>query len=129
PRWGGAEREIGGRASRGKNPSPLGCVPDPGGGYPRENKPRRILALEPDRTCRGRSNPDHGLEQRRLAGAVAAEQSEDFVLAHVERNRVENVTLAIEGIDAADHQNRSGASRGNAPLCCDRRDARAAIPP
>src|SRR5207237_4848684 len=112
-----AERQIIGNAHAGEQTSALRYISDATARDLRGDKARRILALQPDRACRGRSNPDHGLEQRRLAGTVAAEQSEDFVLAHVERNRVENVALAIEGVDAVDHQYRSSASRGNAPLC------------
>ena len=36
------------------------------------------------------------LQQRRLAGAVAAEQRDDFALAHVERGIVQDMALAVK---------------------------------
>src|SRR6059058_376201 len=65
-----AERQIIGNAHAGEQTSALRYISDATARDLRGGKARRILALEPDRACSGRSNPDHGLEQRRLAGPL-----------------------------------------------------------
>src|SRR5262249_5628836 len=64
---------------------------------------------------------------RRLAGAVAAEQRHDFVLAHVERDGVEDVALAVEGVDLVDYQERGRPRRRDPRLGGERGDTRADI--
>jgi hypothetical protein len=71
--------------------------------------PRR--AISADGPGCGRGDPNHGLQQRRFAGAVASEQGQDFVLAHVERDGVEDVALAVECVDLVDDEERRRPGR------------------
>ena len=74
----------------------------------------------------GRHQAGERLQQRRLAGAVAAEQRHDLALAHVERRVVEDVALAVEGVDALEAQHLALARRMRA-AAGDRRRAGAGI--
>ena len=67
---------------------------------------------EPDRSVRGRRDADQGLEQRRLPGAVAAEQCDDFIVVQREIDIVEDVALAIERINFGGRQQRVGPGGG-----------------
>ena len=77
-----------------------------------DGRPRGLLARERDRAGLRRGDPDQRLEQCRLAGAVAAEQCDDLVLVHVERDVVEDVALAVEGVDLVDAEQRRRRRRG-----------------
>ena len=61
------------------------------------------LAGEPDLAAlhRRRFGARDGAERRGLAGAIAAEQSEDLALPHVERNALHDVALAVIGVEVA----------------------------
>ena len=72
-----------------------------------DERPISSLGRERDRSARGRRDTDHRLQQRRLAGAVAAEQRDDLVLVQREGDVVEDVALAVERIDIA----RASAAR------------------
>ena len=80
-----AELEVVGAPHAGEQPAALRHVAD---AEPRDlgrgQAARCSLAAERDRAARRRRDADHRLQQRRLAGAVAAEQRHDLVLAHVE---------------------------------------------
>src|ERR1700760_3880883 len=52
-----------------------------------------------NRTAGRRRNSDQRLEQRRLAGAVTPEQRDDLVVVQGEADVVEDVALAVEGVD------------------------------
>ena len=71
--------------------------------------------------------PIRVFSKRRFAGAVAAEQRDDLVLAHVERDRIEDVALAVERIDPSIASSVLGAGRGGARLGGDVRGAGADI--
>ena len=53
-----------------------------------------------------RHEPHDALDGRGLAGAVAAEQRHRLALAHLERHVVQDVALAVIGVDALDLQDR-----------------------
>ena len=67
-----------------------------GAGSPAMSRPSYSIRPEA-----GAHQPGQRLQQRRLARAVAAEQRHDLAFAHVERRVVEDVALAVEGVDAA----------------------------
>jgi hypothetical protein len=52
-----------------------------------------------------------GLQRRALADPVTAEQSHHFARTHAQRNAMQDVALAVEGVDALDlHETvRAGA--------------------
>ena len=83
------------------------------------NCPISSLSAELDRSVRGRRDADQRLEQRRLAGAVAAQQRDDLVLVQREVDVVEDVALAVERIDIVDRQQRVDAGGGLARACGD----------
>ena len=122
-----SQRQIVGDRHPGEQTSALRYVSDASAGDLGRGEARRILAGDPDRARSGWSDADHRLQQRRLAGAVAAKQCHDFVLAHVERDGVEDVALAIEGVDLIDHQERRRLGRRGARLGGERRGAGADI--
>ena len=65
----------------------------------------------------GRRDADQRLQQRRLAGAVAAEQRDDLVLVQREADIVEDVALAVEGVDVVERQQRVDARRRSRAAC------------
>ena len=80
--------------------------------------------------CAGgqRHQPGQRLQQRRLAGAVAAEQGDDLAFAHVERGVVQDMALAVEGVDALEAQHlRRTCSGFVAALMHDLGDAGAGV--
>ena len=77
---------------------------------------------------RGRRDADDRLQQRRLAGAVAAEQRHDLVLVHVEGDVAQDVALAVEGVDARRARAAMRLARGaGARLLGERMGARADV--
>ncbi len=66
----------------------------------RGGTPREIVAREQDAPALRGDDADDRLQQRRLAGAVAAEQRDDLVLVHLERRLHHDVALAVERVDA-----------------------------
>jgi hypothetical protein len=64
----------------------------------------------------GRHQAGERLQQRRLAGAVAAEQRDDLAFAHVQRGVVEDMALAVERVDALEAQHRALARRMRAAI-------------
>ena len=53
-----------------------------------ERLAHRIMAEHPHLACRDFGQPEHHQDRRGLAGAVGAEQTEDFALAHREGDAV-----------------------------------------
>ena len=99
-----AEREVLGDRHAGEQAAPLRHVAD---AEPRDVRRRHagdVAALVLDRAGRRRHQPGQRLQQRGLAGAVAAEQRHDLAFAHVERRVVEDVALAVERVDALEAQ-------------------------
>src|SRR6185312_16216389 len=60
-----------------------------------------VLAAKLD-FARVGDEPRHRVEQRRLAGAVQADDRDEFALADIERDLVERLSLAIEDADVLD---------------------------
>src|SRR6185369_2379203 len=58
-----------------------------------------IAACEQDAPALRRDDPEDGLQQRRLAGAVAPEQRHDLVLVNLEGGSHDDVALAVERAD------------------------------
>src|SRR4030095_8128037 len=66
----------------------------------------QVDVAQRDPAVRGAGEPEYRRQQRRLAGAVAAEQGDDLALAHAKRSFAQDVTLAVEGVDFHECQNR-----------------------
>ena len=49
-----------------------------------------------------------GAQGRGLAGAVAAEQGQDFALPDIERHALHDIAFAVIGVDVADREERAG---------------------
>ena len=97
-------------------------------------------AVEPDRAAADLDQPAGALEQRRLAGAVGAEQRHDLALVHLEVDAEEDLHRAVGDLDllARQHDRRVGDEpvgrraadlrRTAAPAPCPRRGSRARAP-
>ncbi len=83
------------------------------------------LTIEHDRAALEVVQPGQAVEQRRLSGAVGADQADDLARVHVEGNAVEGDDTAEAHADVQDGQKRNVASaqqRGRARrIPCDRR--------
>ena len=64
-------------------------------------QPRDRAAFKPDLTRRGHQ-PHDGLAGGRAADTVAAEQADDFALVNAEIDALEDVALAVIGMEIAD---------------------------
>ncbi len=74
-----------------------------------------LLAGELDRSRCRRRDADQRLEQGRLAGAVAAEQRHDLVLAQRRTRRsLQDMALAVERVDVLDGEQRRRACAADA---------------
>ena len=58
------------------------------------------MAEDRDRALARRRQAHQAAQRRGLAGAVAAEQRDDLALAHLEADAVQDVALAVEGVQA-----------------------------
>ena len=73
-------------------------------GHSRADECQSIRFRRADNPFDAGAIPIKCLEQGRLAGAVAAEQGDDLVVVQREIDVVEDVALAVEGIDIGDRQ-------------------------
>ena len=72
-----------------------------------------IVAEDPRRAAIGAGQPGQDRDQRRLAGAVRAEQAEELAFGDVERDVVERTHVAARrGIRLGDVDERDGRHRG-----------------
>ena len=63
-----------------------------------------VAPVEDDRAAVGLDQPGDGLEQRRLAGAVGAEQGDDLALADLEVDAEQHLHVAVGDVELADEQ-------------------------
>ena len=84
----------------GKYPSPLGHIADaerrdaigrPIGCRMAENAHRAVARMR---------ETHQAAQRRRLAGAIAAEQRDDLAFAHVEADAMQDMALAVKGVQA-----------------------------
>ena len=75
----------------------------------------RLGPVEADRTLALADDAHDGLQRRRLAGAVAAEQGHDLALAHVELDAVQDVGFAVPGFEARRPRAAGGSSYQASP--------------
>jgi hypothetical protein len=68
-------------------------------------------ALKRDRALPWPHQAHDGLQRRALADAVASQQAHDLTLADGKRDPVQDVTLAVVGVDAVDGDERGGSVR------------------
>src|SRR5262249_53528048 len=66
----------------------------------------QLLAAEIDRAAALADDAHDRAERRRLAGAVAPEERHDLALADLERHTVEDVALAVPGVQPLDAEQR-----------------------
>ncbi len=76
---------------------------------------RQVRPVEADSAADPWPGIHQGLEQRRLARAVAAEQRDAFAGADGERDPVEDVAVAIEGIETRDLKHDGLRGRDRSP--------------
>ena len=114
-----ARRRFSATVSVGKMPLPPGISAAPLWVTRSADEAGDVLALERDRSGRGCLQAADGLEQRRLAGAVGAEQGDDLAPLHLEVDAEEDLHRAVADVDALA---LAGASRRRgrrivAPAC------------
>jgi hypothetical protein len=91
-------------------------VPDPLARDTVGRQPGQVAAPQNDAPRPRRNQSDDALERRRLAGAVASEETDDLTLADVEREVEEDVAIAVVGVDPEDLEKR----HQRAPVRCPR---------
>src|SRR2546425_12922200 len=102
----GRQHEIFLDAEAREDPALLGAERD---AEPRDEvrgETDQLGGAEADRAPAPLDDPHHGLERGRLAGAVPAEQRHDLARAHLEIHPVEDVRLAVPGLEVAHGQER-----------------------
>jgi hypothetical protein len=68
--------------------------------------PRDLLPVEAHGAVPRRDDPEDRLQRRRLPGRVATEQADELPLADDEVDSLEDVDLAVEGIDGLELEER-----------------------
>src|SRR5439155_933801 len=68
--------------------------------------PRDVLAVEQDGAADRLDQPGDGLQERRLASAVRAEQGDDLALGHIEVDTEEDLHLVVGDVDAPAREDR-----------------------
>ena len=87
-----------------------------------------VAPVEEDGAADRVDQPADGLEQRRLAGAVGAEQGDDLALRDLDVDAEEDLHRVVGDVDALAHQQRPFAAPASSPRGCARR-SRACWPP
>ena len=116
-RTGDRHLQILAHGQAGKHPPPLGTVAEPEMGASFRTHVRQRLAGEAD-AARGRSEESHDrLEQRRLAGAVRANQRNRFAGVHRDSDiaeRRDRVVAYVQPLDAEEALHAGVAGRAHA---------------
>ena len=87
-------------AQRGKQPSPFRRQSDAALEDMRRRKPADRLAGEAHRLARRRNEAGQGLQQRRFAGAVGADNGDGLAGLERDVDAVERLEVAVEGGEA-----------------------------
>jgi hypothetical protein len=100
PRAGPLQRhqEIVVDAEIGEDLAPFWHVADTERGDAIGRPARRLLSEECDPSLARRCQPEQAAQRRRLAGAVAAEQRRDLAVGDIDADAVQDVALAVEGV-------------------------------
>src|SRR5881394_188919 len=69
-----------------------------------------VLAAELDRSPAWRDDPEDRLQRGGLSGRVSAEQTDELALPHLERDALQDVDLAVVGVDSLQLQQHQAAS-------------------
>ena len=96
-----AEHQVLPHCQRRKNIAVLGHIAKPGAGDGVVGQAGEFTPLETDRALR-RDLAHNGLERRRTPRAIAAKQADYFALLHVEVDTLQDVALAVIGVEGAD---------------------------
>ena len=105
-----ATRRFSATVSVGNTPWPPGHLGDAEGGDLVRRRVRDVAPVEDDRALVGLDHPADGLEQRRLAGAVRAEQRDDLALVDLEVDVEQHLHAAV-----ADVRGRARAAASTRP--------------
>src|SRR5205823_1364576 len=97
-----SELEVVANTYPGEEPPPLGHVSDAPACDFRRWAARQFRPAECDVTALRTDDSNDRFQQRRLAGAVTAEQGDDLLLMHGKRRVFHDVALAVERIDAGE---------------------------
>ena len=82
----------------------LGHLDQPAAHDPIGTQPVDALAAEANGASPGLHEPGDSFQQRRLAGAVAAEEGHDLALPDLERDAVQDLDAAVSRLDAVELQ-------------------------
>jgi len=66
----------------------------------------QVSTFERDPAAGAARHAHDGLERRRLAHAVAAEEADHLAGAHLDRHAVQHVGFAVVGVDVLEHQHQ-----------------------
>jgi hypothetical protein len=91
-------------AEQAEDAAVFGHVGDAQVSEPVGRQPRDLPAVEAYAALGGADEPHDGLERRALAHAVATQQPHDLPGSHLEGNPVEDVRLAVVGVDVLEGQ-------------------------
>ena len=89
-----------------KNLAPFGHIADAERGDPVRWPSRRVGAENFDLAVARRGQPDQAAHRRRLARAVAPEEGDDLALADLDRHTLEDVALAVIGVNVRGDEDR-----------------------
>src|SRR5207237_10686787 len=109
------ELEVVAHAHAGKQAPSLRNVADAAARDFRRRAASEISAAERDTPVGSAHDADDGLQQRRLTGAVAAEQGDDLLLVHGAARRFDDVALAVERVDPRELEQERRALAGGTP--------------
>jgi len=109
----------------GEDPSPLRDKGHPHGSSPEVREARQIRSFENDLPAPGRCKADDGPNQGGLAHAISSQESNDRPLGDMEGNPLEDIRIAVVGMDIFNPQHRLLNPKVDflyGPVCLDRID-------
>src|SRR5262249_38786643 len=105
-----AHREIFRNRQRRENLPPFGYLANPAVADAVARPARDVLSAVEDSAGGGPLHPGNRADQRRLAGAVRADDGDDRSLCDLDRHVIERLCIAIEQVEALDDQRHASAS-------------------
>src|SRR2546423_12942586 len=104
----GRQQKVLFNVKAGKNPPLLGTQRNPKMGNPVRWQAYRLHAVERDRALPAPDDAHDRLHGRRLAGTVATEERHHLAGRDVERHAVQDVRLAVPGVQLLHREQRNG---------------------
>jgi hypothetical protein len=105
-----ADVEVLGHRERRKHLAPLGHLAEAEVANAMARPARNVHAAENDAAAQLRPHPGERADQRRLAGAVGADDGDDGALLDLERYAVERLDVAVEHIEVFDAQHHTAST-------------------